>query len=89
MAKTKLSKFEESEDDATQYEEGSVSVPFKGTEDAKLLEKLKDYSYQYGPTQQETMREALRKFLADKDIKPRPEAVKNRTKVGRKRKKFL
>jgi hypothetical protein len=89
MAKTKLSKFEESEDDGQQYEESSVSVPFKGQEDAKLLDLLKDYCYQYGPTQKETMREALRQFLKGKDIKPRPDAVKQRTKVGRKRKNFL
>lgn len=51
-----------------------------------MADKLKDYAYWERLTQQETMLEALKQFLEGKAIKSRPEAVKNRKSVGRKRK---
>ncbi len=84
MTISKLPQFDES-DEGPKYEEGTVTVPFKG-DDAQLYDKMKDYCYQYGPTQQEVIREALREFFKDKSINPRPEAIRNRTRVGRKRK---
>ena len=84
MTISKLPQYNEEQDDNTP-EEGSVTVHFKG-EDAKVLETLKDFCYQFGPTQQDTMIQALKDFFKDKTIQPRPELARNRKKVGRKRK---
>ena len=50
----------------------------------ELMEKIKDYAYWEGLIQQEITIQALELFFQDKAIKSRPEAVKNRPKVGRK-----
>ncbi len=50
-----------------------------------LKEKMNDFGYWTGQTQQDIILKALDAFLADKDPKPRPQLVKDR-KVGRKRK---
>lgn len=52
----------------------------------ELVEKLKDYSYWEGLTQQEVILQSIEHFLKDKPIKSRPAALKNRPKLGRKRK---
>ena len=49
-----------------------------------LAEKVKDYAYWEGLTQQAIITQALESFLKDKRIKSRPEQLKNRPKVGRK-----
>lgn len=49
-----------------------------------LMEKIKDYAYWEGLIQQDILLQALELFFEDKSIKSRPEAVKNRAKVGRK-----
>lgn len=51
-----------------------------------LVNKVKDYGYWEGLTQQEICCQALKIFFDDKKVKSRPEAVKNRAKVGRKKK---
>jgi hypothetical protein len=48
-----------------------------------LVEKIKDYAYWEGHTQQDILLHALTQFLSAKPIKSRPEAVKNRPKLGR------
>jgi len=53
----------------------------------ELMEKIKDFAYWQGLTQQQTTTQALEYWLKDKPIKTRPEAVKNRQKVGRKKKR--
>ena len=50
----------------------------------ELMEKVKDYAYWEGLTQQQIALEALTLFFGDKQIKSRPERVKNRAKLGRK-----
>ena len=49
-----------------------------------LIEKLKDYAYWEGLTQQEVVTNALGLFLKDKKVKSRPEALKKRPRPGRK-----
>ncbi len=51
----------------------------------ELKDKMQDYAYWEGYTQQEIINMALEQFLKTKKPNPRPEAVKNR-KLGRKRK---
>ena len=50
----------------------------------ELLEKVKDYAYEKGFTQQQVVTEAVELLLKDKKIKSRPEAAKNRPRPGRK-----
>ena len=50
----------------------------------ELIEKIKDYAYWQGLTQQQVVTEAVALFLKDKPIKSRPEALKNRPRPGRK-----
>ena len=50
----------------------------------ELIEKLKDYAYWEGLTQQEVITDALALFLKDKKVKSRPEALKKRPRPGRK-----
>jgi hypothetical protein len=52
----------------------------------ELSEKLKDYVYWERITQQDVLLQALEEFLKNKNIKSRPESVKNRKRAGRKRK---
>lgn len=49
-----------------------------------LIEKIKDYAYWEGLTQQQVVGEAMELFFKDKSIKSRPESLKNRPKPGRK-----
>jgi hypothetical protein len=51
----------------------------------EVIEKVKDYAYWERLTQKEVILQALEQFLANKAIKSRPEEVKNRVKVGRKK----
>lgn len=51
-----------------------------------LFNKIKDYGYWEGLTQQEICCQALEIFFEKKEIKSRPDSVKNRPKVGRKKK---
>lgn len=53
-----------------------------------IIEKIKDYAYWERMTQKEVILQALEQFLSNKSIKSRPDEVKNRTKVGRKRTKL-
>lgn len=52
--------------------------------DSNLLEQVKDYAYWNGFTQQQIIMRALEAFFKDKEVNPRPEAVRNRPRVGRK-----
>jgi len=61
----------------------STKVTFSIEHDLK--EKMNDFGYWTGQTQQDIILKALDAFLADKDTKPRPQLVKDR-KVGRKKK---
>lgn len=49
-----------------------------------LLEKMKDYGYWEGLTQKDIILEALDLYFSTREIRPRPEKIKNRPKVGRK-----
>ncbi len=51
--------------------------------DDSMLEKIKDYAYWEGFTQQEVAIQAFEAFLENKKIDSRPERVRNRPKVGR------
>lgn len=53
----------------------------------QLVEKIKDYAYWGGFTQQEIIIQAVNELVARKPIKDRPETVKNRPKPGRKPKR--
>lgn len=55
--------------------------------DNALLEKMKDYGYWEGLTQKDIIIESLDLYFQDKAIRPRPERIKQRPKVGRKPKK--
>jgi hypothetical protein len=48
-----------------------------------LVEKVKDYAYWEGYSQQEILLHALTQFLSTKTINSRPDVVKNRPKLGR------
>lgn len=54
--------------------------------ESMLAEKIKDYAYWEGLTQQEIIMQALRIFMEDKSVKSRPEAVRKRARLGRKKK---
>lgn len=54
--------------------------------ESMLAEKVKDYAYWEGLTQQEIILQALEDFMQDKLVKGRPEAVKRKAKLGRKHK---
>ena len=49
-----------------------------------LMENMKDYGYWEGLTQKDIILESLKLYFKDKEIKPRPDKIRNRTKVGRK-----
>lgn len=51
-----------------------------------LVEKIKNYAYWEGLTQQEILLQALEFFIKDKTIKDRPDTLKLRKRNGRKRK---
>lgn len=46
------------------------------------IEKIKDYAYWEGLTQQQVVAEAMAHFFKDKSIKSRPESLKNRRRPG-------
>ncbi len=52
--------------------------------DFESMEKMKDYGYWEGLTQKDIILESLRLYFEDKEIRPRPEKIKQRPKVGRK-----
>lgn len=52
--------------------------------DFQSMEKMKDYGYWEGLTQKDIILESLRLYFEDKEIRPRPEKIKLRPKVGRK-----
>jgi hypothetical protein len=54
--------------------------------ESMLAEKIKDYAYWEGLTQQEIIMQALKIFMEDKSVKSRPEAVRKRARLGRKKK---
>lgn len=54
-----------------------------------LMENMKDYGYWEGLTQKDIIIESLKLFFKDKEIRPRPDKIRNRTKVGRKPKNAL
>lgn len=51
-----------------------------------LQEKIKDYGYWEGLTQQDIILDAINEYFKDKNPKPRPDKIKNKKKVGRKKK---
>jgi hypothetical protein len=61
-------------------------VPTKVTFDCdyNLMENMKDYGYWEGLTQKDIILESLKLYFQDKEIRPRPDKIRNRTKVGRK-----
>jgi hypothetical protein len=48
------------------------------------MENMKDYGYWEGLTQKDIILESLKLYFQDKEIRPRPDKIRNRTKVGRK-----
>lgn len=52
--------------------------------DYVLMENMKDYGYWEGLTQKDIILESLKLYFQDKEIRPRPDKIRNRTKVGRK-----
>jgi len=66
-------------------------VPTKVTFDCdySLLEKMKDYGYWEGLTQKDIILEALTRYFDSAEIRPRPDKIRNKTKVGRKPKSLL
>lgn len=50
----------------------------------ELLEQMKNYGYWEGLSQRDIIIEAVQEFFKTKDIKERPDRVKNKKKVGRK-----
>lgn len=66
-------------------------VPTKVTFDCDyaLLEKMKDYGYWEGLTQKDIILEALTRYFDTAEIRPRPDKIRNKTKVGRKPKSLV
>ncbi|CAG4998146.1 hypothetical protein DYBT9275_01938 [Dyadobacter sp. CECT 9275] len=60
--------------------------PTKVTFDCEfiLMENMKDYGYWEGLTQKDIILESLRLYFEDKEIRPRPDKIRQRPKVGRK-----
>lgn len=54
--------------------------------ESELKDKVQDFGYWEGYTQQDVIILALEDFLSKKDIKERPEAIKNKKTAGRKKK---
>lgn len=52
--------------------------------DFRLMENMKDYGYWEGLTQKDIILESLRLYFEDKEIRPRPDKIRQRPKVGRK-----
>jgi hypothetical protein len=62
------------------------TAPTKVTFDCDyiLMENMKDYGYWEGLTQKDIILESLKLYFKDKEIRPRPDKIRNKTKVGRK-----
>ena len=56
----------------------TIYIPFQ------LSEKLKDFSYWEGDNQKDVVIQALNQFFEGKEVKPRPEKVRNKKKPGKK-----
>ncbi|WP_353719585.1 hypothetical protein [Dyadobacter sp. 676] len=71
--------------------EVAEGAPTKVTFDCDyvLMENMKDYGYWEGLTQKDIIIESLKLYFQDKEIRPRPDKIRNRTKVGRKPKSAL
>lgn len=52
--------------------------------DNHLMENMKDFGYWEGLSQKDIILEALTAYFANKEIRPRPDKIRNRPKVGRK-----
>jgi hypothetical protein len=70
----------------SQVNEGADQAPTKVTFDCDyiLMENMKDYGYWEGLTQKDIILESLKLYFKDKEIRPRPDKIRNKTKVGRK-----
>lgn len=82
------------EDEPVAYQptaEIADGAPTKVTFDCDfvLMENMKDYGYWEGLTQKDIIIESLKLYFQDKEIRPRPDKIRNRTKVGRKPKSAL
>lgn len=62
------------------------AAPTKVTFDCDyiLMENMKDYGYWEGLTQKDIILESLKLYFQNKEIRPRPDKIRNKTKVGRK-----
>ena len=62
------------------------TTPTKVTFDCDyiLMENMKDYGYWEGLTQKDIILESLKLYFQNKEIRPRPDKIRNKTKVGRK-----
>lgn len=71
-----------------QVEEKTDYPPTKVTFDCDhhLMENMKDYGYWEGLSQKDIILEALTQYFKSKEVRPRPEKIRNRPKVGRKKK---
>ena len=74
------------EQETNQPNEAVDAPPTKVTFDCDyiLMENMKDYGYWEGLTQKDIILESLKLYFQDKEIRPRPDKIRNRTKVGRK-----
>ena len=72
--------------DNNKTNEVADGAPTKVTFDCDyiLMENMKDYGYWEGLTQKDIILESLKLYFQDKEIRPRPDKIRNRTKVGRK-----
>jgi hypothetical protein len=50
---------------------------------------MKDYGYWEGLTQKDIILEALTRYFDSAEIRPRPDKIRNKTKVGRKPKSLV
>ncbi|HEV7380231.1 MAG TPA: hypothetical protein VGN64_10580 [Dyadobacter sp.] len=62
------------------------TAPTKVTFDCDyiLMENMKDFGYWEGLTQKDIILESLKLYFQNKEIRPRPDKIRNKTKVGRK-----
>ena len=81
---TAIPKNEETPPSGQYVTEKETKVTFNIGE--SLLEKLKDWGYWEGLTQQDIIIEALNIYFKDKTTKSRPDRIKNKKKAGRKAK---
>jgi hypothetical protein len=54
-----------------------------------MIETMKDWEYWEGMTHTDTVNEALTEYFARREVKPRPDRVKNKPRPGRKAKASL